>query len=391
MNMLTIKPKSQGFTLIELMVAITLGLIILAVLSQVYVSSKKTYRVQEALSRLQENGRYAVDFLGRDIRMAGYMGCIGGGTTLNSIANSVTGLTLLNTTTNPPSLEGVIGYEQASVPTSGFPVLRAEVKANTDVIEIQHFSTNSAKVTTPGTPTKANIQIQGNPLNFQAQDVLVVTSCVKADFFQATTVSAGSGSVTIAHSSSTNTSNFTVGEYSEENGAEVSRLESSVYYIGTTAAGYACPASSLCRKRLGFYLIADGNKFCTNATIGTTQGYCVEQVAEGVEDLQVLYGVNTTSNNHNTADKFVDAASITTNNCATSQLCWPHVVSARINLLLRTVDTTISPDNVLTYPNSQIALFNGSPPTITATSTTAPARSLRRVYTETLTLRNRAL
>ena len=391
MNMPNIKSKSQGFTIVELMVAITLGLIILAVISQVYVSSKKTYRVQEALSRLQENGRYAIDLLGRDIRMAGYMGCIGAGTTLNSIANPVTGLTLLNTTTSPPSLEGIIGYQQASVPTSGYPVLRTEVKANTDVIQIQHFSTNSSKVTTPGTPTKANIQIQGNASNFQPLEVLVVTNCVNADFFQATTVSSGSGDVTIAHATNTNTTNFTVGSYAPYNNSEVLRLESAVYYIGTTNAGFACPANSLCRKRLGFFVTSDANKFCTNAAAGTTHGYCVEQIAEGVEDLQVLYGVNSLNNSTNTPARFVSASSITTNNCTTSALCWPRVVSTRINLLLRTVDTTISPENVLTYPNSQIPLFNGSPPTITASSTTAPARALRRVYTETLTLRNRAL
>lgn len=389
--MFTTKSNPKGFSLVELMVAITIGLIILAVISTVFVSSKKTYRVQEALSRLQENGRYAIDFMGRDMRMAGYMGCICGGTTINTIANSVAGLTLLNTTTNPPSLDGIIGYEQASVPTSGFPVLRAEVKANTDVVEIQHFSTNSAKVITPGSVLNAAIHIQGNPLNFQTDEVLVVTNCVNADFFQATTVSAGSGDVAITHANSNNTANFTFGLYGPDNGSELLRLESSVYYIGTGTAGYACPASSLCRKHLGFYLATDGNRFCTNATTGTIQGYCVEQVAEGVEDLQILYGVNTTNNNHNTADKFVDAASITTNNCTTNTACWPNVVSARINLLLRTVDPTVSPENITTYPSSQITLFNGSPPTITAGSTTAPARALRRVYTETITLRNRAL
>ena len=165
MNMLTLKSKSQGFTLVELMIAITIGLIILAVLSQVFVSSKQTYRVQEALSRLQENGRYAVDFMGRDIRKAGYAGCVGAGTILNTNANPVTGLTLLNPTTTPPSLQGIIGYEQASVP-AGFPVVMAEVKTNTDVIEIQSFSATGAKVITPGTaPGQANIHIANNLLN----------------------------------------------------------------------------------------------------------------------------------------------------------------------------------------------------------------------------------
>ena len=375
--------KAPGFTLVELMVAITIGLIILAVISQVYVGSKRTYRVQEGLSRLQENGRYAVDFLGRDIRMAGYMGCVGTSATLNNIAKPITGWTPLNMTTTPPTLEGIIGYEQAGVPAAGFPVAPAEIKAHTDVIEIQHFSASSAKVTTPGTPTKGNIQIASNPLNFQTSELLVVTNCVSADIFGASTVSSGAGTVTIAHAASNNTTPFTAGSYDAS--SEVMSMESSVYYISSGAVAGGCPADSLCRKRLGFYLTGDANQWCTNATAGTTQGFCVEQVAEGVEDMQVLYGVNGGGNATHTADRFVDAAAITTDDCNISQICWPNVVSARINLLLRTVDATVSPENLLTYPVSQIPLFDGFPPVI------ATPRAYRRVYTETVVLRNRAL
>ena len=183
MNTLSLKSKTPGFTLVELMVAITIGLIILAVLSQVYVGSKRTYRSQEALSRLQENGRYAIDFLGRDLRVAGYMGCIGPGAAFRNIANPISGWTPLNTTTTPPTLEGIIGYEQASVP-GGFPVAKADVKANTDVVEIQHFSATGAKVTVSSSasppPNPANVQIASNPLNFQTSEVLVASDCVSA-------------------------------------------------------------------------------------------------------------------------------------------------------------------------------------------------------------------
>lgn len=390
------KPTFEGFSLVELMVAITIGLLILGVLSQVYVGSKRTYRSQESLSRLQENGRYSIDFLGRDLRMAGYMGCAGPGIAFNNIANPISGWTPINKNTNPPTIEGIVGYEQAAVPSTGFPVTPTEVKINTDVIEIQHFSSTGAKVTISSSssppPSTASVQITGNPLNFQKYEILIATDCVAADIFAATSVSSSSGKVTIAHAMSNNTSTTTSKVYVDN--SEILRLETNIYYIGSGTG--ACPVSTLCRKRLGFYLSSDASHWCTNAVSSTTQGFCVEQIAEGVEDLQVLYGVNTSNNPNNTADKFVDAAAIATagiptTDCRTNSLCWAHVVSARINMLLRTVDATVSPENLTTYPASQIPLFDGFPPAIPTTGTTASARAYRRVYTETVTLRDRAL
>jgi len=42
---------------------------------QIFLSAKQAYRLQENLSRLQENGRFAMDFITKDVRMAGYAGC----------------------------------------------------------------------------------------------------------------------------------------------------------------------------------------------------------------------------------------------------------------------------------------------------------------------------
>lgn len=68
--------KSQkGFTLIELMIAIVLGLLISAAMIELFINSKQSYRIQENLSRLQENGRFAMSFLSTDIRMADYVTC----------------------------------------------------------------------------------------------------------------------------------------------------------------------------------------------------------------------------------------------------------------------------------------------------------------------------
>jgi type IV pilus assembly protein PilW len=64
----------RGLTLVELMVALVMGLILLAGLATVLIANKKTYRHQDALARLQENGRFAISILERDIRSAGNTG-----------------------------------------------------------------------------------------------------------------------------------------------------------------------------------------------------------------------------------------------------------------------------------------------------------------------------
>jgi type IV pilus assembly protein PilW len=58
------------------MIALVLGAFLLAGVLQVFVSAKQTFAVQDGLSRLQENGRSAMDFMGRRVRMASYWACL---------------------------------------------------------------------------------------------------------------------------------------------------------------------------------------------------------------------------------------------------------------------------------------------------------------------------
>lgn len=62
----------RGFTLVEIMVAITLSLVLIAGVAQIYLSSKESYRVQSELARLQENQRIAMEFLQNNIQQAGF-------------------------------------------------------------------------------------------------------------------------------------------------------------------------------------------------------------------------------------------------------------------------------------------------------------------------------
>lgn len=61
-----------GFTLVEIMVALLIGMVLLAGISQLLIGNQNTYHFQNNLSRLQENGRYALEMLSRNLRMAGF-------------------------------------------------------------------------------------------------------------------------------------------------------------------------------------------------------------------------------------------------------------------------------------------------------------------------------
>lgn len=337
MTRLTFKSRTNstprvrnGFTLVELMISIVLGLVLTVVVAEVYLNSKKTYRVSDNLSRVQENGRYFLEELGRDIRMAGFIGCAKSAPITNNAVPATSAWLAFS--------QAVNGYELPSVPGG---LTTAEVLAGTDVIKVQRAIGSDTRLTGNMGVVNANVQIGSNPDNFVVDDILLVADCTAADIFRANNVSSGSGTVTISHSAASNSSVNLSKPYGLD--AEIMRLSTNIYYIGTGASG--CPANTLCRKVLsGITLVA-------------------QPLIDNAENLQIEYGEDT--NADSTADKFVNAASVTT---------WDNIVSVRFSLLLRTGESTLA-DSAQTYT------FRG---------TTYPAsRYLRRVYTETVTLRNR--
>ena len=70
------KRYQKGLTLIEIMIALLIGAFLLGGVLQIFIGTKQTNKMQEGLSRLQENGRFAIDFLAKDIRVAGYKECL---------------------------------------------------------------------------------------------------------------------------------------------------------------------------------------------------------------------------------------------------------------------------------------------------------------------------
>jgi type IV pilus assembly protein PilW len=66
--------KQSGLTLVELMIAMVIGLVLTGGVIQIFIANNQAYRVTENMSRVQENGRFALDNLGQIIRIAGFKG-----------------------------------------------------------------------------------------------------------------------------------------------------------------------------------------------------------------------------------------------------------------------------------------------------------------------------
>lgn len=66
--------KTQaGLSIVELLVALLISLLLMTGVVQVFMASRQTYATNEAASRLQENGRFALEFIAQSARHAGYV------------------------------------------------------------------------------------------------------------------------------------------------------------------------------------------------------------------------------------------------------------------------------------------------------------------------------
>lgn len=63
---------ARGFTLVELMVALAIGLVLTVVVAQLFIGSRETFRTTDAVSRLQENMRYSYQLMTRIVHLGGY-------------------------------------------------------------------------------------------------------------------------------------------------------------------------------------------------------------------------------------------------------------------------------------------------------------------------------
>jgi type IV pilus assembly protein PilW len=349
-----------GATLVELMVSITIALIILAALAALFLTSRATYKYEEGMSRIQEGGRFATEFIAQDVRMAGFTGCLRKSTAINNHVNSTYAATYsLGSHLTGHTYVGSGG----SVPASDWsPVLPAdfatnEVEPYTDVITIRRSSESTVHLAQKMTPdATGDVVIEGNPLSLKQYDIVMIADCESGDMFQITdpaTFATGATNNNIKHDTGAGTPGNSEQPLSKvfDVNTEIMKLTTRAYYIGRRGGNVTITTKPpvLFRKEL------------------TGGSFTSQELVEGVESMRVVFGVD--SNNDNTADGYYRANALST-------AAWQNVISARIGLLVQTTENVDASLDTKTY---DVAGFTVNP---------VDDRRRRHVYTSTVQIRN---
>lgn len=332
--------KQAGLSLIELMISITLGLILMAGVVQMFVSSKSVFTTQQSMSRIQETGRLAIEFLSRDIRLAGFYGCF-----RPNIADP--NRRLQNDTLVIDSLYGNFGEairaytdkDDLTADERAYLLTSAEIQADTNVLVVRsaaptpriiNATNTNYTLQVYSTQAIANNCVDGLCVN----DAAVVSDCFRARAFKVSALSTTSPNLVISHTDNWNVATDITASYSS---GEVLPMNTTSYFIATGVGG----APSLWQK--------------------LNQKDAVE-VLEGVE--KVVYKFSTEDN-----ATYREAEFITD---------WNMVNSVRIFVVARSIENNA-------VPEPQPYVIDG-----VTTTPVSPDRYMRQVFTATVGLRSRA-
>ena len=350
MNMSTVLQKQSGMSLVELMVSLTVGLLLLNGVGYIYVQSRDSYRVQESLSRVQENGRFALMFMERDIRMAGYRGCATRSSNSDSFVNA------LNSNTNYlwDFAIGIQGYEATSgsqwnggvTPDSSIDM----PLGGRDILTLRRATGEIYNIVTHVNSTDDVILNSG--VHFKEDDIVMLTTCRSAGVFQVTSNDATAGEGTLEHVAGAGTPGNASSDLQRTfQDGEAFLVDTVTYYIRTS------------------------NETGRPALFRRIGSHAAEELIQDVEDMQITYGEDTNG------DSFVDRY------VAADAANWGNVVSVDVKLLLVTPEDNLTPTNT-----PQPYTFNGVTYDGTAGNGALPSdRRLRRTFSSTVTLRNRTL
>ncbi len=322
-----------GFSMVELMIALVLGLLLTAAVLQTFVSLKRTYEFQEEFSRIQENGRFGIEFLTRDIRNADFWGCNGNG--LGTVQDHLN-----------PSSTASLSFGEGVNGTDG----TADVGGNTaadqpDTIVLRGATEFGVNVIDVPATTAASLKVSANS-GLSIGDIVLISDCSNGEIFQVSTdpgTGGGPGQDNITH----NTGNIMEGSTQHLPGnqtqtfqkiygtdAQIFTTMNVTYSIGTGTSGESA-------------LFRNG-----------------DEIVEGVENLQVLYGEDTDGdevpNYYVPADQVSDM---------------DQVVSIQVSLLIRSLRDNLT-------DTAQNVNYNGD--TLVPTD-----RRVRKVFSTRIALRNR--
>ena len=309
--------RPAGFSLIELMVALTIGLVMIAGAGFVFAKSRDIYRTLETTARLQENARYAMSIIETDVRMANFWGLLSYPDLFtNSAATAAPfSTTISNNCGGSPAF--VTDVAKAVEGTNNSYSLSCTAYGNgaasgADVLIVRRASTDRIPQTSSG-------------VSAENGRLLVESSRTQAELFLATT----SGAIPAAYAQSD-----PVGQPPL---ADTRRLIVNAYYVSadsSVATGYP----SLRRKSL----------------IGgiSGPGFQDEEIIPGVEDLQVQLGVDV--NDDRNADVFVNPGSVPSGGVVVAARIWIRVRAQEIDVAHVDSQPYVYADRNQAAPNDQI-------------------------------------
>lgn len=336
--------RQAGLTLVELMIALVLGLIIVAGVIQLFLSSKQAYRLQESMSQVQETGRYALEVMSRDIRQAGYKGGCGRDVPLNIILDETEdSYDELVFDLNRP----LVGWDD----TAGDLADQLDSYVpGTDVLIVKHAASDAGVTASGNTPANAaNINL-AHASGIPQGTLIVIGDAEGCDLFQNAS-NANAQNLNRGAPGNKKPGNKKAGDVnfskSYSGDLHIRTLSSTVYYLGERDDG------NTALFRLS-YALGSGDSELTP-----------EILAPGILDMQIRYGVDTNGdfriNEYERADVITD---------------WSTVRSVRLSLLARGAE-----DHVMDKP-VKLAFDGGT--------FEAPAgdRRLYQVFTTTIAIRN---
>ena len=322
--------RQSGISLVEILVSLVISLFLLGGIVQVYFGNQTSYTFANALSQVQENGRFALDTVSRDLRVSGSWGCINfdSGNT-NNIGDNLPGIpgydTDLHDFLNNPPIQGTND-------TGGL--------GNSDTITISGSKPGQTNIVSPFSATTTQFLYSNAVGTLTANDIVLITRCgendllipQEADIFRVTSVGLG----LVPQHQRINHNSTLSQQY--ENDATIIELQSVTYSIANNPNG----EPALFRSEFG-----------NN-----------QEVIEGILDMQVLYGID--SGNDGYANQYLTADNV---------IDFEDVVSVRVTLLVQSTANNVN-------DVQQRYTFNGI-------ATTATDNRLYQVFSTTVALRNR--
>jgi type IV pilus assembly protein PilW len=292
------KLAESGYSLAELMVAVTIGLIVLAGLTAIFVNSIRSRTEIERTGQQIDNGRFAMQLLADDLRNAGYLA-------------EFNPASLPTPLTKPDACATDLAALRAALPLAvqGYdngvnaPTCLSDLRPGTDILVIRRASTCAVG------EANCDAQVNGIP------------------YFQA------SGCSNVTELSSVNTVNY----YAlDSNVANLTMHQRDC----TTLASYR-------QYRVHIYFVANNDKrgdrvpTLKRAELGAS-GFIIVPLVEGVESLQIEYGLDTPASTTGAPAAFT--ANPDSYNACGGAGCisyWRNVVTAKVNVLAR--NTTVTP------------------------------------------------